>query len=46
MKNAFVGLFQVILLEYLGKVVNKLVLLLNVELFLDVVGLLNIVTDL
>lgn len=46
MKYAFVGLFQIILLEYLRQVVDKLVLLLYVELFLDVVGLLNVVADL
>lgn len=37
LKYTLVGLFQVILLEYLRQVVNELVLFLDVELFLDIV---------
>lgn len=46
LKNTLIGLLQVILLEYLGQIVDEFVLFLNVELFLDVVGLFDIVADL
>ena len=45
LKDALVGLFQIILLEYLRQVVNEFILFFDVELFLDVVGLFNIVAD-
>lgn len=46
LKDTLVGLLQVILLEYLGQIVDEFVLFLDVELFLDVVGLFDIVADL